>query len=196
MARPRGEKDSFFDLLTGLPNRWRFEKRLQQIILRAEVRENGIGLALLDLSGVGLINCTLGHTAGDVVVREAAELVKSHAPPGALVGRLDGDTFGVLMTDLTGDAIETTLLWAENLLRAVHDLKLEFNGKRFGLGGNLGLSFCPQDADNGSDLLRRAYLALQGAKAGNINAVRRFEPDLELAAWMQFQKRFALPSGD
>ncbi|MBI5928959.1 MAG: GGDEF domain-containing protein [Chloroflexi bacterium] len=186
MARPRGEKDIFFDLLTGLPNRWRFEKRLQQIIVRAEVRENGVGLVLIDLTGIKQVNATLGHTAGDALVKEAAELIKSHAPAGSLVGRLDGDEFGVLLTDLAGEAVSSSLAWAEKLLTMIHEVELAYEGRPIRVGANAGLSFCPLDADNGPELFRQAYLALQTAKKLGSNTLQRFVPMMQTTAWEEF----------
>ncbi|MBL1137784.1 MAG: GGDEF domain-containing protein [Chloroflexi bacterium] len=187
MTRPRGEKDSFFDLLTGLPNRWRFEKRLQQIILRAEAREHGVGLVLMDLTGLKRINSTLGHTAGDAMVREVAEIIKAHAPPGALMGRLDGDEFGILLTDLGGEVVATSMTWAEGLLAAIQRLELVFEDRRVRIGANMGMSFCPLDADNGPELFQQAYLALQAAKKAGSNTLRRFVPVMQTAAWDDFE---------
>lgn len=187
MTRPCGEKDSFFDLLTGLPNRWRFEKRLQQIILRAEVRGNGVGLVLLDLKGLKRINSTLGHTAGDAMVHEVAELIRAYSPPGALIGRLDGDEFGLLLTDLAGDVVASTMIWAEGLLTAIQAIELTFEDRRVGIGANMGMSFCPQDADNGPKLFQQAYLALQAAKKVGSNTLRRFVPMMQTAAWDDFE---------
>ncbi len=183
MARPRGEKDIMFDLLTGLPNRWRFEKRLQQIILRAEVREKGVGLVLIDLKGLKRVNSTLGHSAGDALVREVADIIKAHAPAGALMGRLDGDEFGVLLTDLAGEAVSRSLEWAEGLMSAIGRVELEFARRRVRVGANMGVSFCPQDADNGPELFLQAYLALQVAKKTGNNTLRRFVPIMQTAAW-------------
>jgi diguanylate cyclase (GGDEF)-like protein len=213
MTRPRGEKDSFFDLLTGLPNRWRFEKRLQQIILRAEVRENGVGLALIEISGVKLANCMFGLTAGDALMREASEILQPLAPPGALVGRLDGNVFGVLLTDLEIDPTQdlaavpydliekpvtpmtqTCMAWAENTGKALSRIELKFEGHPVWIGVNIGVSFCPLDADNGPALLRKAYLALcDAAGYHTMLNVRRFSPEMVDITWEEFRMRM---SGD
>jgi diguanylate cyclase (GGDEF)-like protein len=180
-SRPRGEKDIFFDTLTGLANRWRFEKRVQQLILKAEAREKPLALALIELRGLRHINGALGHTAGDAIVREVGETLKNLTPPEALLGRLDGDSFGALLTTLPspGQALD----WAAQVVEAIRRLSFTFEEHTVQVGANVGLSFCPEDSDNGPELLRQAYNALTAARAQGMNGVTRYRPEMLATAW-------------
>lgn len=93
---------SFHDQLTGLYNRAYFEKEIERI-----EREGlfPVGIIVCDLNGLKMVNDTWGHSTGDQFINAAASLIKNNAPPGAVVARIGGDEFSII---ITGDSVNAT----------------------------------------------------------------------------------------
>lgn len=149
------------DALTGLPNRTLFHERLQSAITTAN-REGGmVGVMLLDLDHFKDINDTLGHPAGDELLREVSNRIKLCVRDSDTVARLGGDEFAVVAAKLT-DASDTKLLAG----RIVDAISKPFNleGQRVQTAASIGITIYPESTGNSDDLLRNADVALYEAK--------------------------------
>jgi diguanylate cyclase (GGDEF)-like protein len=158
------------DELTGLPNRTHFRELLE----RSCAGETGFAVMLLDFDGFKAVNDTLGHPAGDELLRVLSRRLADVARQDATVARLGGDEFAVLAPG-RGDEPSANAL-AERLL-SVFDAPVEVAGTRLRLGGSLGIALSPRHATGAADLMRDADVAMYAAKAGS-GGPRVFREDM------------------
>jgi diguanylate cyclase (GGDEF)-like protein len=150
------------DELTGLPNRLDFRAQLDEGV--ADLFSDGrqCAVMLLDLNGFKGINDTLGHQAGDQLLRVLADRFRQVAGRGVTIARLGGDEFAVLALGM-GDGAARAL--ARRLL-ATFDQPVRLEGSELKVGGSLGVAVGPEQGTTGAELLRRADVAMYVAKAG------------------------------
>ena len=166
------------DELTGLPNRVFFRELIEEHCGHCEVEDpdgaEPFAVMLLDFDGFKAINDTLGHAAGDDLLRVIAARLAEVTEGVASVARLGGDEFAVVAPGCRDERDSQVV--ARRLL-AVFDAPVQLEQARLRLSGSLGISLFPQHGDNASDLMRRADLAMYAAKAG-AGGARLFTEDL------------------
>jgi diguanylate cyclase (GGDEF)-like protein len=160
------------DALTGLPNRVLFHQRLAE----AAASGTGLGLLMLDLDHFKLVNDTLGHPAGDALLREVAERLRACLGPGGLVARLGGDEFAIL-----GEAGRDALLALADRIIAALGRPFALEGQDVAIGVSIGIALAPEHGDDPDGLLRKADTALYAAKADGRRTRRLFEPAMDAA---------------
>ncbi len=167
-----------FDALTDLPNRFQFNQRLSRM---AHANEANLGLMYLDLDQFKIINDTLGHSFGDLLLKGVARRLESCISSDEIVARLGGDEFAILCktNDLDyicalGDKIIASLTKAFRL--DDHDVIV---------GTSIGIAVAPLHGDDASTLLRNADLALYEAKAQGRNRQVVFEIGMDEAAQLR-----------
>lgn len=151
---------AYHDALTDLPNRMQFEQRLQSALAVAEPGRETM-LILIDLDRFKHVNDTLGHAAGDELIRQVAERLSALVGNRGMVARLGGDEFGVLLTHVS-DPRFAEALSAAILAELVRPFDL-FGDPAF-IGASLGISQGDGNAD-ADRLLREADTALYDAKS-------------------------------
>ena len=178
-AVPASRRKDNYDPLTALPNRSLFHERLGQEVVRA--RRNGTRLALLfvDLDFFKEVNDTLGHQAGDSLLREAARRVRESVREADTVSRLGGDEFTVLLPDLgePGHAGPVAKGIVEALSRP-----FELEDTELAIGASVGIAVLPDDAAGIESLLRAADLAMYQAKHAGRGRYAFFEERLNIQA--------------
>jgi len=168
-----------FDSLTGLPNRSHFNDRLESTI--AEARRTHLPLALLfvDLDHFKWVNDTLGHQAGDRLLREAAERMRGGLREEDTVARLSGDEFAILLPSIAhvehADRVATKLL--ETLAKPY-----TINDREVFVSASIGIAVFPDDGADGTQLLRNADAAMYRAKEAGRNHCAYFTPELHQRA--------------
>ena len=150
------------DPLTGLPNRYWFQERVEVLVKDHAARGKQFCMGLLDLNGFKEVNDTLGHVVGDRILEAVAvRLLKGLKPHGAEMARLGGDEFAILMPEvpdpLNAEAMAQTLQQLLIQYFTVEDMQLS-------IGGSLGLVLYPAWSDDSEDLLRMADVAMYAAK--------------------------------
>lgn len=164
------------DVLTGLPNRALILDRLQQAISHAQRGQRLLAVAYLDLDHFKDINDTLGHDAGDELLRQAATRINGALRQGDTVGRQSGDEFILLLPDIVH--IEDVTIVAEKVLDTlVRPFML--NGREVYVTGSLGLSICPSDGEDAESLLRNADIAMYRAKEEGRNSFRFYVSEMD-----------------
>ncbi len=162
------------DELTGLPNRLAFRELLEVAAQRAAAGEAACAVMLIDFDGFKAINDTLGHQAGDDLLRVLAARLAATAAERATVARLGGDEFAVLTTT---DCTEQAAGQLARTLLTVFDEPVAVAGTRLRVGGSLGIALGPAHGRTGSDLLRNSDIAMYAAKGG-AGGMRLFSADL------------------
>jgi len=176
------------DPLTGLPNRLLLRERIEQALARAE-REQGSGaLLLLDLDHFKHVNDSLGHSAGDQLVKTVAERLRGCLDEHASLARLGGDEFAVVLESQQPHHASSL---AQRLLEAMH-APFEVQGQPIYISASMGVSLFPDDARDVDHLLRHADAALFQAKASGRNLYAFYTPELTARARSHVQVEAAL----
>jgi diguanylate cyclase (GGDEF)-like protein/PAS domain S-box-containing protein len=166
---------AFYDALTELPNRELFKERLQQALLRARHSGHPVAVAVLDLDNFKVVNDTLGHGAGDELLREVAKRLLRLVCSGGTVARLGGDEFALILPqDATATVLESQ---CRNLLQSVTGI-YRIQGREIFVSGSLGVARSPTDADNINELLQYADSAMYYVKERGRNGVQLYFPSL------------------
>lgn len=169
---------AFHDSLTGLPNRTALRQALEQGVARAARAGEGVAVLCLDLDGFKGVNDTLGHPAGDALLRQVAAALTELAPDG-VVARLGGDEFAILLTGSV--AADRPRALAQAVLDRFRE-PLRIDGQTVATGTSIGIALGPADGEDADQLLKNADLALYRAKDDGHGAFRFFEPSLDAAA--------------
>jgi diguanylate cyclase (GGDEF)-like protein len=146
---------AYEDSLTGLPNRARLEERFAALAADA-----GATILVLDLDRFAAINDALGHPVGDRLLQQVAARLLTLMPPQAMLCRLWGDEFALLLAETDDAAVQQ---FATGLLNALR-VPIELDGQRLDVGGSLGIALRPDDGRDIGTLLQRAELAMYEAK--------------------------------
>ncbi|MBF0158143.1 MAG: EAL domain-containing protein [Magnetococcales bacterium] len=168
-----------YDALTGLPNRALFLDRMQHEIIRARRTKSRVALMFIDLDRFKWVNDTLGHAAGDQLLREAAARLLACHRESDTVARLGGDEFTVILPDMArGPHAERVA--SQILKQLARPFVLE--GQEAYISGSIGVTIFPDDADDMDGLLKNADCAMYHAKSDGRNAYRFFTPDMHAEA--------------
>jgi len=162
-----------YDTLTGLPNRNLFRDRLDQALARARRSGQSMALMFLDLDEFKEINDTLGHAAGDALLRAVGDRLREHLREVDTIARLGGDEFTVIVESISGRER------AEALARKIVDLfalPVTVGGQDLTVTCSVGITLRPEDADDAEELLKAADIAMYRAKHEGRNTYRFFAP--------------------
>lgn len=178
----RGEESLAYlaahDSLTGLYNRHRFQELLQHHVDRAREASVGGALLFIDLDQFKYINDSYGHQTGDKYLRQVAQLLPGPLPQDAVLGRLGGDEFGVLLPVTTPPLAEAL---CRALLATLNEQEFVHEGRRTPFSASIGLAFFPQHGSHISELLANADTAMYEAKDQGRNTFCVFEGGLDQA---------------
>jgi diguanylate cyclase (GGDEF)-like protein len=162
----RVEYLAYHDGLTGLPNRSMFSRTLSQNIVEAHRYERRLAIAFLDLDGFKQINDTLGHEAGDLLLKEVATRLRGCVRLSDTVARLGGDEFVVLLPELQDERYAAIV--APKILAAVAK-PFGLMGQEYRVTASIGISTYPQDGLDEQTLTKNADIAMYQAKAEGRN---------------------------
>lgn len=162
---------AYHDTLTGLPNRRLLDDRLKQAVYLAQRRDGRVGVMLVDLDEFKQVNDTLGHRAGDSVLREVSRRLAGCVRKADTLARQGGDEFVIVIPDLGIEA--DCQVVAEKILRTLQE-ECIVDGRAFRIGASIGISVFPADAGDGESLLRNADVAMYRAKQLGRNNYRYY----------------------
>jgi len=184
----RIEDLAYRDTLTGLPNRRLFEDRLRVGLLDARRRGRHLALVFVDLDGFKLVNDSLGHEAGDALLKEVAERLRACVREGDTVARLGGDEFTLLLPGVGRH--EDLGRIAEKVLHSLRP-PVTIAGQELFLSASLGVAYHPDHGDDVDTLLRSADAAMYRSKELGRDTYRVYESEMSREAG----ERLSLESG-
>ncbi len=149
------------DALTDLPNRRHLEQALDQALRVARRKQNRIAVCCVDLDGFKAVNDTLGHAAGDLLLRQVGARMLDECRESDLVARVGGDEFVVVLQ--TGAGSDHASVVAERLVQAL-GRPFDLGGASAHVGASIGISFFPEDGQTTATLFKCADVALYRAK--------------------------------
>lgn len=174
---------AYHDSLTGLPNRLLFKERLEAAL--EKTTKDSLAVLMIDLDQFKFVNDTLGHQAGDMVIREVADRLSSCIGSNNTIARIGGDEFIVLLPSIQGE--ETVRRTADQmLLRLSEPFYLE--GHELLMTASIGMSLYPEHGTDSDTLIKFADVAMYKSKETNGNAVESYTPELG----SRFVERFNL----
>ena len=177
-----------YDSLTGLPNRSMFLGELDRTIARAARQGSEFAVCFIDLDRFKTINDTLGHDAGDELLKVMAARLRAAVRKSDLVARLGGDEFVLLLEGGPGPDLAGV---ADKLLAAIAE-QVTIGGCHFMVTGSIGVGLYPGDGDDAATLLKHADAAMYLAKENGKNNVQFYTDELAGMAARQFELESAL----
>ena len=178
---------AFYDTLTALPNRFSFNERLKRMLAEATWHGQQEVVMLLDLDRFKVINDTMGHPAGDELLREAAHRLTDCVRGDDMVARLGGDEFAIL---LPGVPSGTDLGRIAGKILDAFRMPFVLAGKEVFVSSSIGIAVYPEDSNSADDLIKHADSAMYLAKRSGRNNFRFYSKELTVLA----SERFALES--
>lgn len=177
--RRLAEENTYFlanhDHLTGLANRARFMERLHEALVNADRDDTQVAVLLLDLDRFKLINDTLGHHVGDLLLKKVAMRLTKSVRETDTVARLGGDEFVVILTRLKD--VESVELLAGKIVQEM-SRPYHLNRQEVRSGTSLGVAIYRRDGHDAGELLQKADLAMYRAKSSGRNRYRVFAPSM------------------
>src|SRR5215204_1376740 len=166
---------AFYDPLTGLPNRVLFMERLEHASTRANRRDSRVAVLFVDVDNFKVINDSLGHKAGDQLLKAVAERVRIYLRPEDTAARLGGDEFTILVEDVT--SIGEGVRIAERLADVLRP-PFALEEQEVFITTSIGIALNSPTQERAEDLLRHADLAMYRAKHNGKARYEVFEPSM------------------
>ena len=169
-----------YDSLTGLANRHRMGKRLNATLTAYQSAKRCCAILMIDLDRFKQVNDTLGHPAGDELLKQVAQrLLRVVTDKNCEIGRLGGDEFQIILPDIDdrgrlGEIARTIITMVSQ--------PYQIEGSRCVIGASVGIAIAPYDGLNSEELVRSADLALYASKGGGRGQFRFYSSDLHSEA--------------
>ncbi|RZT23249.1 MULTISPECIES: sensor domain-containing protein [Fictibacillus] len=160
-AEEKIERLAFHDSLTGLPNRSLFEKRLRELVEENQHTKNKLAVMFIDIDHFKIINESLGHHIGDVVLKHVSKQLRQTIKGDDLLCRFAGDVFTLILPtlDKPGEVIDTANRIADALKMPIY-----LDGQEYTVSASIGISIYPDDSMEADVLIKNADIALHKAK--------------------------------
>ncbi len=165
------------DTLTGLPNRNLLHDRLRHAMESANRLGQQLGILFLDLNRFKMVNDSLGHDQGDVLLRILAQRFRTALRPGDTCARLGGDEFVMILEGIS--SIETIATVADQLLNIIEQ-PVRLDGHEVSVSTSIGISVYPKDGNDVATLLKNADTAMYEAKELGSGTFRFYSPEMNV----------------
>lgn len=174
---------AYYDSLTGLPNRTQLHERLSQILATAKESNNNVVLLFIDLDRFKPINDSMGHPAGDLVLKQVSERLRDCTKRQDLVSRIGGDEFTVIIEN-QGEretAKESAIKISERILGNLNKPYF-INNRELFLGASIGIALYPSDGLSVTELIKNSDLAMYHAKHNGRGNIQFFSESMNKLA--------------
>lgn len=175
---------AYYDALTALPNRELFNSYLSEAIKRGKRHsESCLAVMFIDLDGFKTVNDSLGHAAGDSLLKVVASRLKNAVRDDDIVARLSGDEFTIILENLAEQSNAVKV--AENVLKAIRR-PVPLGDEIAHISASIGISYYPFDGQSAEALLKHADIAMYQAKKSQKNSFQLFTPVMDTQAAQRF----------
>ncbi|MGA8111966.1 MAG: EAL domain-containing protein [Acidobacteriaceae bacterium] len=174
-AEARLQHMALVDDMTGLPNRRLLADRLSQTLAKARREQRMVALLHMDLDGFKLVNDSLGHSVGDVLLSQVAQRLKSRFRESDTLARIGGDEFTLILDSIQSPRDAEA---AAESAREVLNVPFEIGGHSIRIGTSIGISVFPEHGLEAGQLLQQADCAMYAAKRNGRNRIVQFGDDL------------------
>ena len=164
-----------FDHDTGLPNRMRLTRQLENMLKVAKAKDRQLAVLSIDMDRFKMINDSLGHFAGDIILKELAYRIEKVLPGGAYIGRFGGDKFTVILSKEV--RIEEVMKTCKPILEEIAK-SIIFDDHEYFITASIGVSFYPNDGRDVHVLLKNADVAGNRSKAQGGNRITFFSTEM------------------
>ena len=188
-AQARLHHIAHHDALTGLPNRILFVERLKQVLSRAQWHKRSVAVLFIDLDRFKLVNDTLGHEAGDQLLRMASERLQGCLRDGDTLARFGGDEFAAFLDDIASPEDVPPII---NEFLAALAKFFTIDDHEFSISGSIGISLFANDGEDTKTLMKNADTAMYRAKQMGGNAYQFYRTDMNELALQRVEKETAL----
>ncbi len=183
------ERLAHYDVVTGLPNRVLFNNRLQHAIEQACANGKQLAVLVLDIDGFKMVNDSLGHPMGDLLLQQATERFLRCVKEGDTVCRLGGDEFAFILNELEQEKGATVIV--RQLLLALQK-PFDLKGTAAMVTASIGIALCPEHGATPEQLLRHADTAMYGAKESGRNDYRYYRSEMTERVHQRLAQEHAL----
>lgn len=159
------------DALTGLPNRTEFEKALKRFVNNNREPDQINALMFIDLDQFKIVNDTCGHSAGDLLLKEVANIMKNCVRSSDTLARIGGDEFAIILSKCD---TEKSMKIAKKICKSLSDFRFQHDGKLFRIGASIGLVMINTNWESEARLLQAADSACYQAKNAGRNRVHLY----------------------
>jgi diguanylate cyclase (GGDEF)-like protein len=180
---------AFHDKLTQLPNRAFLLDQMEHTILRAQHQQKTVAALFLDLDNFKVVNDSLGHQAGDMLLQEIARRLLSIVPQNAVVARLGGDEFFILLEEI--DSQESIMQFTEDLRRCLSN-PTNIGDREIVPSSSIGVAFSERGVVNTDELVKHADIAMYRAKQEGKHRFALFDPQMNEVAQARLRREAEL----
>lgn len=174
---------AYFDSLTEIPNRVSFFERLNRALSSARRSEEAIAVLFLDLDRFKPINDSLGHTAGDQLLKAVARRLLYCVRENDMVARVGGDEFAILLADLKSpEEAESTAIITGRRILAQFGTAFMIEGREVFTSTSIGIALFPRDGQLPEELVRNSDMAMYAAKKGGKNNFHFYDSSMNVQA--------------
>lgn len=156
---------SYYDSITMLPNRNYFIKNLYEIIEKSKIEKSQFSILYIGIDNFARINETIGHLAGDELLRDMAKRISNSLSTHGIISRVGGDEYAVIIDEVDIDVINDC---CSNLLKVIR-MPWDYNGKSYHITASIGIVSYPQDGLNSEELLKNSHTTMHLSKFNGKN---------------------------
>jgi diguanylate cyclase (GGDEF)-like protein/PAS domain S-box-containing protein len=189
LAEQRIQHIAHHDVLTGLPNRMLLQDRLSQAIAYANRSGHPLWVMLIDLDRFKFVNDSLGHKAGDLLLKTVATRLQSSVRESDTVARLSGDEFVAILSEYPDESLSPVII--ERVMKALAQ-PVTLEGKEFFVTCSIGVAVYEADGTPAQNLIERADIAMYSAKKQGRNCFQFYEPAMNEEAQERIRIESAL----
>ena len=174
------QEQAQFDSLTKLPNRMLFTDRLNHALDESKRTNHRLAILFLDLDRFKNVNDTLGHDAGDLLLKEAAARLENCVRSSDTVARMGGDEFTIILK--CDPSPRSSTIVARKIISSIYK-PFYLNGMECTVSASIGISMYPSDGDNVETLMKNADIAMYQAKSAGRNNYQFYSPAMNVKAF-------------